>query len=131
VLELSQLARRTHVAIASIAPAESALDSSGATVVPVTVTVTGTFRQVTTFLRDARALVGLRGGKVHATGRLLNATGIELAESSAGKFPLLDATVSFDAYAYDGPIVPPTPVTPPSSDGSSSSGATAAGSTSS
>lgn len=128
VLELTRVARRSNVTLGSIAPEAPDVDSAGATVVPVAVTVTGTYRQVTRFLRNTRSLVHFSGGKLRATGRLFNVQGIELAESSSAKFPLLDATITFDAYAYDGPIVPPAPPTPPSQDESSTSGATAAGS---
>lgn len=130
VLELSRLGREAAVSIASIAPTEPTTDASGATLVPVTVTVTGTYRQVTAFLHDATSLVGVSGGRLHATGRLFAVRGVELAESSAGKFPLLDATVALDAYAYDGPISTPTPPPPPPSASGSTSGATAAGGTS-
>jgi Tfp pilus assembly protein PilO len=131
LLEVTRTARRSSVALASIAPDVPDVDSAGATVVPVTVTVTGTYRQVTNFLRYMRDLVRFRGGTLDATGRLFNVTGVELSESSAGKFPLLDATITFDAYAYDGPIVAPTPTPPPGGDATSTStsGATAAGST--
>ena len=131
VLELSRLGQGAKVSIFSIEPGEPTTDTSGATFVPVTVTVTGTYGQVTRFLRGARRLVSFRGGKLHATGRVLAVTGVQLAESSSGKFPLLDATIALDAYAYDGPLAPTAPATPPPAEGSTStSGATAAGGTS-
>jgi Tfp pilus assembly protein PilO len=125
MLELEQLAKRARVTLSEVAPDDPTLDDSGATAVPVSVTVTGTFREITRFLRDSRALVSFGGGRIRATGRVLNVTGVELAESSAGKFPLLDAKIAFDAYTYDSPIAPPTPPTP--ADTGTSSGATAAG----
>ena len=54
----------------------------------------------------------MRGGKVRATGRLFAVQGVELTESKANGFPFLDATITFNAFVYDGPIVPATP--PPS-----------------
>lgn len=129
VLELARLARAAGVTLGSIAPDEPDVDAAGATRVPVAVAVTGSYRKIMRFLRSTRQLVSVRGGKLHATGRLFSVQGIELSESSTGKFPLLDATITLDAYAYDGPIVPPTPVTPPSQEEPSTSGATAAGGT--
>jgi Tfp pilus assembly protein PilO len=130
ILELAVLARRAGVTLGSIAPEPATTDGSGATVVPVVVTVTGSYGRITTFLKNARELVAVRGGRLHASGRLFSVEGIELSESSSGKFPKLDATITFGAYAYDGPIVPPTPPTPtPTGEEESTSGATAAGAT--
>jgi Tfp pilus assembly protein PilO len=129
VLELSVLARRAGVTLGSIAPEAATTDAAGATLVPVVVSVTGPYRKITAFLRYARELVAVRGGRLQAAGRLLSVQGVELSESSAGTFPLLDATITFDAYAYDGPIAPPAPPTPTPSEEEPSSGATAAGGT--
>ena len=127
VLELAVLARRAGVTLGSIAPETATTDSSGATLVPVVVSVTGSYGQITRFLKLARRLVAVRGGRLEASGRLFSVQGIELAESATAKFPKLDATVTLNAYAYDGPIVPPAPPTPAPADEESSSGATAAG----
>lgn len=129
VLELAVLARRAGVTLGSIAPEPAKTDSSGATLVPVAVTVTGSYSGITRFMKHARQLVGVSGGKLRASGRLFSVRGVELSESSAGKFPLLDGTITFNAYAYDGPIVPPTPPTPAPSEDEPASGATAAGGT--
>jgi Tfp pilus assembly protein PilO len=129
VLELAVLARRAGVTLGSIAPEAATTDSTGATLVPVPVTVTGSYGRITGFLKLARQLVGVRGGELQASGRLFAVQGIELSESSAGKFPKLDATITFNAYAYDGPIVPPAPPTPTPTEEESTSGATAAGGT--
>lgn len=130
VLELAGLARKAGVTLGSIAPAEPDVDAAGATRVPVVVAVSGSYRKIIRFLRSTRQLVGIRGGKLRATGRLFSVQGIELSESSAGTFPLLDATITLDAYAYDGPIVPAAPTTPPAQDEEApTSGATAAGGT--
>jgi Tfp pilus assembly protein PilO len=129
ILELTVLARRAGVTLGSIAPADPKVDGSGATLVPVVVSVSGSYVAITRFMRQARQLVGVSGGKLHAAGRLFSVQGVELSESAAGKFPMLDATVTLSAYAYDGPIAPPAPPTPPPTEGESTSGATAAGGT--
>jgi Tfp pilus assembly protein PilO len=130
VLELDRLARSSGVTIGSITPREPEVGAGGATTIPVVVTATGSYRQITRFLQRTRALVRLQRGSVRAKGRLLTMQAIELAESSTRKFPFLDATITLNAFVYDGPIVPPTPVTPPTTEGAdTSTGATAAGST--
>jgi Tfp pilus assembly protein PilO len=128
VLELDRLARSSSVTLRSITPSEATVGAGGATTIPVVVTATGSYRQITRFLQRTRTLVRVRGGAVRATGRLLTMQGVELSESSTRKFPYLDATITLNAFVYDGPIVQETP--PPSSTDSedTSSGATAAGS---
>jgi len=127
VLELDLLARASGVTITSISPQEPVVGSGGATAIPVTVEIGGTYRGVTRFLRHTRDLVVTRRGRLHATGRLFTVESVDIAESKSEGFPLLDAIVTLDSYVYDGPIAPPTPQTPP--DESPSAGASAAGAT--
>jgi Tfp pilus assembly protein PilO len=130
VLELDRLARSANVTVSSITPGDEVVGAGGATTIPVVVSVTGSYRQVTRFLQHTRALVSVRGGAVRATGRLLTMQSVELVESNAKGFPYLDATITLNAFVYDGPIAPPTPATPPSTDSqSTSASATAARST--
>jgi Tfp pilus assembly protein PilO len=128
VLELDRLARSANVTVGSIVPQDAVVGSGGATTIPVVVTATGSYRQITRFLRHMRALVNVRGGAVRATGRLLTMQSVELVESATRKFPFLDATITLNGFVYDGPIAPPTPP-PTATTDESSSGATAARST--
>ena len=129
VLELSALAAKSGITLRSIAPAAPAEGAGGATMIPVTVTLDGTFSKITRFLQQARRLVGARGDRVTATGRLLTVQSVELVESQTDGFPKLDGTVVLNAYVYDGPLTPTTPEQAPESSDESSSSA-AAGSTS-
>lgn len=124
VLELDRLARSTGVRLESIAPREPVLGVGGPTTIPVVVTASGSYRQITRFLTRTRGLVRVRGGDVRATGRLFAAQAVELTESKSSGFPLLDATITLNAFVYDGAIVPVTP--PPSTDEDVSTGASAA-----
>jgi Tfp pilus assembly protein PilO len=129
LLELELLARATGVKLGSITPKESEPIAGTPTAIPVVVTAEGSFRQVTRFVTRARELVRVRGGDVHATGRLFAVQAVELTESNARGFPLLDATITLNAFVYDGPIVPVTPPPPAEGDDATSTGATAAGAT--
>lgn len=129
VLELSALAAKSGVTLRSIAPAEPVEGAGGATMIPVTVTLDGTFVKITRFLQQARRLVGARGDRVTARGRLLTVQSVELVESQAVGFPRLDGTVVLNAYVYDGPLTPTTPEPAPEGSDESTSSA-AAGSTS-
>jgi len=128
VLELDRLARSANATLGSITPGQEVVGAGGATTVPVVVTVTGSYRQITRFLQHTRALVSVHGGAVHATGRLLTMQSVDLVESSARHFPYLDATIALNAFVYDGPI-PPLAPPPTTTTGDSSTGATAQGAT--
>jgi hypothetical protein len=106
VLELEALAERSGVTLRSLTPQNPAVGAGGATMVPVSVGLTGRFAGITRFLRNVRTLVTVRRGVLRATGRLLVVQSVELGQSSSAPFPTLDATVSLQAYVYDGPIAP-------------------------
>jgi hypothetical protein len=126
VLELDRLARSSGVTLGSITPQEPVTGEGGATMIPVSVVVGGSYGEITRFLARARNLVTVRGGKLRATGRLFSVQSVELSESNKEGFPALDGTITLNAFVYDGPIVPPSvPVTPTAD----SSGATAQGAT--
>ena len=129
VLELTKLADASGVSLRTITPQAPAEGAGGATMVPVAVTVEGSFYKITRFLNRVRTLVTVRRGKLRARGRLLTVQDVELAESIAEGFPKLDATITLHAYVYDGPIAPAE--TPRSEDTElqPTGGATAAGST--
>jgi hypothetical protein len=133
VLELTRLADASHVTLGSIASEAAAEGPGGTTMIPVTVTLSGRFAQVTRFVKHARTLVSVRHGKVLATGRLFSVQSVDLTESVARGFPQLDATIVLDAFVYDGPIKPVTPSHPASDstggDTSTSSDTSAAGGT--
>lgn len=128
VLELDRLARAAGVTLESITPTDPVVADGSPTMVPVVVTAEGSYRQITRFLNRTRGLVAVRHGAVRATGRLLTVQSVELSESNAKRFPFLDATITLNAFVYDGPIVPVAPPPLPT-DGESSTGTTAAGST--
>lgn len=130
LLELDLLAHAAGVTIASVSMQEPAPLTGGSTAVPVAVTVGGTYRNITRFIRRMRGLAGLRSGNPYAKGRLLTVQSVDLTESKANGFPDLDAALLLNAHVYDGPIVPPTPVTPPEdSSGDTDATASAAGAT--
>jgi Tfp pilus assembly protein PilO len=128
VLEITRLARRSGVTLGSITPGEQVAAAGGPALIPVTVTVTGSYGKIANFLARTRGLVTVRDGRIHAEGRLLSVQSVTLSESATDGFPKLDASIAIDAFVYDGPILPPDipePVEEVPSDG----GTDAAGST--
>ena len=129
VLEIDRLAGAAGVTVGSITPGAAELDSGGATTIPVVVTAEGSYRQITRFLGRTKGLVTFRRGKIRARGRLFTLRAVELAESHAHGFPRLDATITLNAFVYDGPIAPPAPPPSESEEEDVSTGTSAAGST--
>jgi Tfp pilus assembly protein PilO len=126
VLELDRLARSTGVKLGSITPREPVVSAGSPTAIPVVVTAEGSYRQITRFVRRVRELVRFSGGNVRATGRLFTVQGVELAESNAKRFPFIDATITLNAFVYDGPIVAETPPPTATDEDEDTSGATSA-----
>lgn len=130
VLELSRLARGSGVTLRSISPETPVAGVGGPTMIPLTVSVSGSYAQISKFLLHTRSLVTVRDGRIHARGRLLTVESVSLVESVAHGFPKLDATVALNAYVYDGPIVPiEAPDTAEPEEEPSTGGTSAAGST--
>lgn len=125
LLELDLLARKAKVTIASVSMQEPSALTGGSTAIPVAVTVSGTYRDITRFVRQMRTLAGLRRGDPYATGRLLTVQSVDLTESKADGFPQLDAALLLNAHVYDGPVIPVAPATPPAESSSGSTGTTA------
>ena len=130
VLELDRLARATGVKLRVIAPQEPLASVGGPTSIPLSVTVGGSYFQISRFVRRIQALVTVRRGKVRARGRLFAVQSLELGESQTEAFPELDATILLNAFYYDGPIVPFETPDEPTEELEPSSGAAAAGSAS-
>jgi Tfp pilus assembly protein PilO len=128
VLELDWLARTSGVSLGSITPRDPAVGAGAATTIPVVVTAAGSYREITRFLQRTSRLVTFRRGQVRATGRLFTLQSVELSESSAGGFPLLDATITLNAFVYDEPIVPAEPPPTTEDEEEPATGASAAGS---
>jgi hypothetical protein len=128
VLELTRLARVSGVKLKFLTQQELVEAVGGPSMIPISVTVGGNYRQITRFLRLTRTLVTVRGGAIRARGRLLGVQGVTLTESASEGFPKLDAVVAINAYVYDGPIAPEE-IPPPDEEEPASDGSTAIGST--
>lgn len=145
LLELSRVADETGIGFDSIAPA--ATTSAGSyQVLPIQLVFQGNYYGLSDFLFRLRNLVGVRGGKLDATGRLFSVDRLEFTESPE-KFPEIQAALTVSAFVYGAdPAVaaaaaqaaaaassssssesPPSDTTPPAAPGSN--GATAQGAT--
>ena len=106
VLELSRLASSNGVTLRSISAQAPVVAAGAPTTIPVVVTIGGSFFKISKFLQRTRTLVTVRRGRLRATGRLFAVQNVELVESVSDGFPMLDATITMNAFVYDGPIAP-------------------------
>jgi hypothetical protein len=130
VLELSRLASSTGVTLQSIGSQAPVVAPGAPTTIPVVVTLGGSFHKISKFLQGTRTLVVVRRGRLRATGRLFTVQSVELAESATDGFPMLDATITLNAFVYDGPIAAAEAPIQPEGEPQPTAGRAAVGSTS-
>jgi hypothetical protein len=99
VMQLSRIAGETHVSLDSITP-QAPVSYSGYQAIPMTITLTGTFFAVESFLQELRTQVKVSGNDVTATGRLYDVLGVTL--QSTDPAPKVTATLMIDAFSYTG-----------------------------
>lgn len=84
LLTLDQVARAAHVTVTTISP-QSAVQAVGYTTMPISLTVVGTYAEITSFTAHLRGLVAVQHGRLYATGRLFAVQSLNLipAQSAA------------------------------------------------
>ncbi|HEY4347709.1 MAG TPA: type 4a pilus biogenesis protein PilO [Gaiellaceae bacterium] len=98
VLQLNRIANEEHLSLDSITP-QPIVPYAGYTAIPMTITLTGDFLNVETFLQQLRAQVGVTtDGKVRATGRLYDV--IDATIQVTPTAPKITATLVLDAFSY-------------------------------
>jgi Pilus assembly protein, PilO len=139
ILELNRIARETGIRFDSITPQAPADSASGYQVVPINLVFQGNYFELSDFLFRVRSLVGVRGGRLAATGRLFVVDSVAFSEG-VKKFPQIQATLTVSAFVYGtaataaaaattAPPAPPPPASPDTPPNPPSQGATAAGAT--
>lgn len=115
LLELSRVAEETGIEFESIAP-QPATPAAGYQVLPIQLVFQGNYYELSDFLFRLRNLVGVRGGKLEATGRLFAVDKLELTESPK-KFPDIQAALTVSAFVYGSdPAASAVPAPAPSSE---------------
>lgn len=98
LLELARVAEETGIAFESIAP-QPAIPAAGYQMLPIQLVFQGNYYELSDFLFRLRNLVGVRDGKLAATGRLFAVDKLELTESPK-KFPDIQAALTVSAFVY-------------------------------
>ncbi len=111
LLAVDQVAGSAHVKVTALSPSTPS-QAVGYTVLPLSVSLVGSYAEITNFLRQLRSLVSVRDGTLQASGRLLSVTNVTIAPGqtatgTTGKS--LTATLSIDAYVF-GTVAGATPL---------------------
>lgn len=97
-LELARIADETGIEFQSITPQSSTVEGDYQ-VVPISLVFDGNFYELSDLLFRLRTLVGVRQGRLDATGRLFAVQTLNFAESPDG-FPEITASLTLNAYVY-------------------------------
>ncbi|HLX31144.1 MAG TPA: type 4a pilus biogenesis protein PilO [Gaiellaceae bacterium] len=100
LLALDQLARASGVKVLQISPG-APTPAVGYVVLPISLSLSGSYGSLTGYLHRLRMLVAVRHGRLFASGRLVSVSSVTLAPATQGKDET--ATVAANAYVY-GPV---------------------------
>ena len=117
ILELNRIARETGIRFDSITP-QPPVEAHGGLAIPINLVFQGNYFELSDFLFRVRNLVGVRGGRLNATGRLFQVDSVSFSEGEK-QFPQLTAALTVSAFMYGSDATAtaaaPPPVAPPAS----------------
>jgi Tfp pilus assembly protein PilO len=125
ILDLSAVAHAAGVKVESLTPSDPVLPTTGSgyELIGIQATFSGSYAQVTSFVKQIQRLVSINKGRINANGRLFGIDSVQLTPDTPDSL-LLKATVKLETYMYSAtasaPVAAPTT---PSTD-LSASGAT-------
>jgi Tfp pilus assembly protein PilO len=108
ILEINSIAEASGVKFKSIAPQPLVL-GQGYRSLPISLSFEGNYYDLTDFLFRMRNLVGVRDGKLSASGRFFTLDTIDMHDAG---LPRIEAVLVVSAYAYDPAAMATAPVAP-------------------
>jgi Tfp pilus assembly protein PilO len=104
VVDLTQLAKASRLQLVGIRPSPRVALANGSSALPMTVTVNGKWKELSSFLRAIRRRVSIDGGRPLSRGRLYNVDEVQI-QSGTGSFET-QAVLTMDAFDYGAPPSP-------------------------
>ncbi len=104
LLELNRVAGECGITFASISPHAPTV-AVGYQVVPIDVVFRGNYYDLNDFLFRLRNLVEVHKGQLQSTGRLFAVDRLTFGQGQA-QFPLVEATLTINAFVYGGGLAP-------------------------
>lgn len=126
LLTVDQIAGAAGVEVTTLSP-QVPEQAAGYAVLPMSLSLSGTYASITSFMHRLRGLVSVRHGALVASGRLFSVTQLSIAPASTGH--KLTATATVDAYVF-GTVAGATPLAVPAATSTTTTG-TSTGSTTS
>ncbi|HEV8602374.1 MAG TPA: type 4a pilus biogenesis protein PilO [Gaiellaceae bacterium] len=112
LLQLNQVAQDSGITFESIKPS-TMIPLGSYNAVPITLSFTGNFYDLSDFLLRLRTLVSVRHGALDATGRLFAIDTLTFGPATGG-FPSISASLTVDAFIYgSGGAASPAPAPTP------------------
>jgi Tfp pilus assembly protein PilO len=107
ILDLDRVAKQNGLTFWALTPAQ-AVPTTDVLQQPYEVVLEGRFTAVSSFLKEIRRLVAVKGGRLAVQGRVYTVDQVKLEEATSGlTFPIVRATVRVNAFSYA-----PTPTVP-------------------
>lgn len=97
LLTVDELATASGVKVTALSPT-NATQAQGYEVLPVSLTLSGTYASITRFLQNLRTLVSVRHQTLEARGRLFSVTQLAITPGTTGQ--KVTATATVDAYVF-------------------------------
>jgi Tfp pilus assembly protein PilO len=97
LLTVDQLAAEAGVLVTTLSP-QAPQQAAGYAVLPMSLSLSGTYASITSFMRQLRELVSVQHGDLLASGRLFSVTQLSLAPGTTGH--KVTATATVDAYVF-------------------------------
>jgi Tfp pilus assembly protein PilO len=104
LIQLSRVAGSSKVRLVGVRPSAEVPEAAGYSALPLAVTVSGKYANVTAFLARLHGLVTVSNGHTRAAGRLFVPNNLSLTPDQAGA---VSATVNLDAFVYTGVVIAP------------------------
>jgi hypothetical protein len=107
ILDLDRIAKQHELTFWELTPGTPVV-TTGALQQPFDVVLEGRFTNVSRFLRDIRALVGIKAKRLKVHGRVYAIDKLVLEEpGSDAKFPIVRASLTVNAFSFDGATAAP------------------------
>ena len=104
LLDLGRLAKASGMQVVAVRPAPRVSLPDGASAVPLSVTLDGSWGGLSTFLRAARDQVAVRGSSLWVGGRLFDVDSLQVSSGQPPKE--LEAVLALSAFDYGAPVSP-------------------------
>ncbi len=100
LLDLSRLAKASKLKLVAVRPSPRVTLTDGASAVPLSITLDGTWSGLSSFLRATRGQVAVHGAGLTVTGRLFDVDSVTVTSATQTSQTEIEATLTLNAFDY-------------------------------